>query len=278
MSLGLREATLQSHMDLYRSEMINELRTMSQCQNESKDILVVVHNQLGFVKNCIESIQKHTENYKLWIWDNNSSLDTKNYLEEISGYENINVHYNNVNCGFGKPNNIMAKLCENNYLVLLNSDTQVFEGWDRAMIGHLQANPNCAQVGYQGCLLDINGYGGKIAWGKEIDYVSGFCSCISRATYREFGLFDEIYKFAYCEDSDFSLRLWKAERGIYALHLLLVHHFENRTIQEVYQKGEIDVNSTFLDNHNFLKNRWADYLINHRIEVRKDFLNVSKKL
>jgi len=36
----------------------------------NKDILIVVHNQYDYVKNCIESIYKNTKNFNLFIWDN----------------------------------------------------------------------------------------------------------------------------------------------------------------------------------------------------------------
>lgn len=264
---------MQEHIDRFRSEILGELRTMMLAEDASKDILIVVHNELDCVRNCIESIRKHTKNYRLFIWDNASDEETRCYLREVKCDGDARVIHSRTNMGFGEPNNKLAQLTRgkgSDYLILLNSDTQVFDGWDRAMIGHLQTNPDCAQVGYQGCLLSEKGYGGRVAWGSEIDYVAGFCSCISRATYRQFNLFDPAYEFAYCEDADFSLRLWAAGCKIYALHLLLVHHFENRTIKAVVKEGKIDVMTTFQANHDVLRTRWADYLANHRIDTRKD--------
>lgn len=268
-----REA-MQTHIDRFRPEILGELRVMAQAKDASKDILIVVHNQIEFVQNCVKSIRKATKNYRLLIWNNASDAETTSYLNSIEGSDTV-VHHSDENLGFGEPNNRLAVESTADYLILLNSDTQVFDGWDRAMIGHLQVNESCAQVGYLGCLLDDKGFGGRADWGSEIDYIAGFCCCISRETYRQFGLFDPAYRFAYCEDADLSLRLQAADRGIYALHLLLVHHFENQTIKSVVKEGKIDTMSTFLGNHDVLRTRWAKYLAHKRVDIRKDSTHAS---
>jgi GT2 family glycosyltransferase len=241
---------------------------MQSAQNSSKDILIVVHNQLDFLKQCIQSVEQHTSNYHLFIWDNDSNQETQNYIQSldctwIRCQENL---------GFGLPNDFLAAMGSSDYLILLNSDTQVFAGWSEAMLGFLQAHPGCAQVGYMGGLLDETGRGGRIAWGHDIDYIMGFCTCMRRSDYEIYGLFDPQFRFAYCEDADLSLRI-KQKSSIYALHLLLVHHYENKTIKSVHQEGSIDIQATFEQNHSLLRERWADYLENRkmasaRLEVR----------
>lgn len=261
---------MQSFLAHHREVILKELSFISK-EEVSKDILIVVHDQLDYLKGCVDSIRKHTKNYCLYIWDNASKPDMVAYLEglkaELPGQ--VVVVRSEENIGFIKPNNALAEMGTGDYVILLNSDTAVFDGWDRAMIGWLQSHPDTGQVGYLGGLLNRSGEGGRADWGSKIDYIMGFCSCFSRALCRQLGLFDTDLIFAYCEDSDFSLRVQRAGYGIYALHLMLVHHFENKTIHAVTEEGLVDVYGNYARNHETLRAKWIDYLDHHRVDVRQ---------
>ena len=259
------ETIAQRHLERYRDEMILELRCMQSAQPASKDILIVIHNELPYVEKCIESVRQNTENYQLYLWDNASDSITRQYLKSIK--DAVLVEHDE-NIGFGEPNNRLAAMGSGEYLILLNSDTLTFAGWAEALVGWLQQHPECAEVGFLGGLLDEDGKGGRATWGSKIDYVMGFCACISRETYQQYGLFDPVYKFAYCEDADLSLRLRSAEKDLHALHLMLIHHYENRTIRSVVSKG-VDVDSTFTANHAILRDRWGTYLRTQRMDLQK---------
>ena len=273
---------LSHKQDDYKKAVETELAFASVAREATKDIIIVVHDQLDYVKNCIESVRKHTENYTLYIWDNASNAETMQYLEDLQeehatgdfGWD-IEVWRFETNVGFIKPNNQLAQIGTGEYIILLNSDTEVSQNWDTTMIGWLQQNPNVSQVGYWGGHLgpDGRGFGGDN--GYEVDYISGSCFCISRETYNKHGLFDQDnLNFAYCEDADFSLRLLESGEQIYALHIGLVEHFQNKTIQAVKDEGCIDVRATFEDNHKYIRSRWGQYLSTQRVLVRRMNLNV----
>ncbi len=244
---------------LFHEEIKRELAVSAQYQPVMKDILIVVHNQFPYVQECIESIQKNTKNYKLYIWDNASENETSNYLESLDAV----LVRTEENFGFIVPNNRLVSLGDSPYIILLNSDTFVRPGWDASLVSHI--NSGYSQVGYIGGLLDNQGRGDGASFGSGVDYIPGWCFCIARSTYAEFGLFDEVnLDFAYCEDADFSLRLTEAGNSIYALHLGLVHHYGNKTIKKVAE--ERDVESTFKNNHLYMMDRWHS-----RFEGRKSF-------
>jgi len=243
----------------------------------SKDILVVVHNQFELVKSCFNSIRENTDNYCLYVWDNNSTDETPEFLikmmQEIEAEDSPNhMQYISVdyNAGFIKPNNELAKWCKSDYTILLNSDTLVFPDWDNVLIGFLKNHPDVKQVGYTGGCLNENGEGGAEFKGEtgflgyKIDYISGFCSCFSHETLKEFGLFNDNLKFAYGEDADFSLRLKEKGYKIYAAHPQLVWHKGNATVTEVKKEGKVDLRATFEHNHNYIRKRWKHYLENKR--------------
>lgn len=234
---------------------------------DNKDILIVIHDQLDFIKACVESIYATTKNFTLYLWDNNSMAPTKEYLEHLSKtHDNIVLIQHSENIGFIKPNNELAKKGKSPYIILLNSDTEVVKGWDTALIGWLKANNNCAIVGYQGGALDENckGLGGCL--NNKYDYICGWCLCISRKLFDEFGLFDEKnLTFAYGEDSDLSLRMKEKKFDIYAMNAKLVKHYGNVTSIEVQK--EIDTSVSFTQNHKYLKERWKSYLTNNRASL-----------
>lgn len=255
----------------FKQEVQNELVIAADARSPTKDIIVVVHNQLKYLKICVDSIRESTQNFCLYIWDNASSREVQEYYDELLKTDDgsIKIHRCGKNEGFIYPNNECAKLGKGEFIICLNSDTKVFPNWDRVMTGFLDVNPEVAQVGFWGGHMDAEGRGFGGDNGYEIDYIPGWCFCIKRETYNQFGLFNENLKFAYCEDADLSLRLKSSGRKIYALHAPLVYHYQNRTIEEVHEKGEIDVESTFRENHEYLKDRWKCYIENERVLLKR---------
>lgn len=239
-------------------------------KKKSKDIIIVVHDQLSFLEKCIESIYKNTENFTLYIWDNDSMPPTREYLEDLErNKDNIVLLQNSENIGFIIPNNELVKLGNSDYIILLNSDTEVAKGWDTAMIGWLENNPNCGIVGYQGSTLQEDGSGsGNYCSGSNIDYICGWCLCLSREkVYNKIGLFDDKNLiFAYGEDSDFSLKIKEIGMDIYSLHIQLVTHYGNKTSFEVMK--ERDTSFSFQNNHKFIRSRWDNYLKYDRQELK----------
>ena len=110
---------------------------------------------------------------------------------------------------------------------------------------HPFENPKMAQVGLKGtpCWLDWNGMGHRLeefgALGKltRADYVETSCMMGRTDAVRECGeLFDPAYRFAYCEDSDLSLRL--RSRGHEIAHIPLhVEHIGGVTLQDASTTG-----------------------------------------
>lgn len=250
-------------------------------QDKWKDIIIVVHNQLDYMKECIESIRKWTHRYNLYIWDNGSDEDMKFYLRSLvneycyyMGKDepidwSVEVMTSEANIGFIEPNNELVTWGSGEYIILINSDCKVYEGWDKAMLGWLQKHEHCALVGYIGGLLDHEGKGNNGGHGWDIDYVGGWCLAMPRKLYDKHGLFNKQLQFAYCEDTDLSLRMKASGYKIYALHAPLVHHYGNQTIKAVHKEGKLDVESSFNRNHEWLKQTWKNYLEHDRVLLHK---------
>ncbi len=246
--------------------LIEELTAQFNAANASKDILIVVHDQLEYTKKCLESVFLHTKTpFTVHLWDNDSKEETRDWLIAFAAeHDNVVLRHCHNNIGFIVPNNRMTAMSDSDYVILLNNDTEVMDGWDMALLGWLQANPDVALVGYQGGILNKEGMGVNVHNGDEIDFVQGWCMCFERKTFHQFGLFDEEHlDFAYGEDADFSLRLKEAGRKLYALNVFLVKHHANKTTTAV--KDEIDMTPSFTENHRHLHARWGDYLSKNRV-------------
>ncbi len=252
-----------SKLEQYRDEIMKELVLANTPNSKTKDILIVVRDQLPYVKECIDSVRENTEDYHLLIFDNGSNEETKDYLNSLPPKEYddkfgfVYIFGGENNLGFIEPNNTLASFSNTDYMILLNSDCVVRKGWDLALVNYLEQNSDVAQVGYCGAKMDQEGHGTEAAFGSAADFICGWCFCISKNTYEKFGLFDEEnLEFAYGEDSDFSLRIKAAGKKIYSLHNDLVIHHGNKTINQVYLEKGNYLKETFKKNHEYIKRRW----------------------
>jgi len=230
-----------------------------------KDIFVVVHDGYEYVHNCIDSVFSNTKNFNLYVWDNGSVGRTAEYLKGLASRRNVKLFRNETNEGFIVPNNRMVQESSSEWIILLNSDTEVLPRWDEVMIGTLKNNPEIKQVGFGGGMLSENCEFAGRANGEAVDYICGYCFCMNRQTVEQIGLFDEEnIRFAYCEDSDLSLRIREKGWRIYACHSdALVRHYGSKTSKQVIDKDE-RLNLCARNNLEYLKKRWRHFLSLYR--------------
>lgn len=245
-----------------RKDLIHELALQNAATPAQKDILLVVHNQHDYVKQCLESLRLYTKNYRLFVWDNASDQRTKNLLRE---HKPCLLVENTTNLGFIRPNNYLASLTSSDYIILLNSDTVVREGWDMALLGVLQSDPTLGCCGYQGKIFNAQGMSVRPGWGNNVDYLEGWCLCLRQSIYQQIGLFSPEFEFAYCEDSDFCLRVKEAGYKIYAMRLGYVSHRGGATSEQVWQQTNLE--KTFARNQAKLVVKWQGYLQANREEL-----------
>src|SRR5207247_7823819 len=76
-------------------------------------ILIVNYKVSGLVEKCLDSIREHTSDYEVLVHDNSPP---------------------NANLGFARANNLLIRKARGDYIVLLNPDTWVTEGWVEKLI------------------------------------------------------------------------------------------------------------------------------------------------
>ena len=109
-------------------------------------IIIVTHNGADAVRRCVESVRQYTADapYELILIDNASGDDTTRYLKTLTDAQ---VALNDDNRGFAAGCNQGLQLAKGDYLLLLNPDTVVTEGWLPRLIAHAERHAKVGAVG-----------------------------------------------------------------------------------------------------------------------------------
>ena len=232
-------------------------------------VSVAVYNpNLKHWESFIRTLTENTpELSQLLIIDNASDVEHKIIISEIVNKycpDITTLIINDENVGFGSAHNQVLPLVKNSFLAIVNDDVEFISVWSTAILKEFE-NPNVAQVSVkpgQCNMLKEDGGGQYIDDLLHPEYCEGSLFIIRTDIAREVGLFDEIYEFAYFEDSDLSLRLRKEGWELRCVRINWVHH-AHETFLRV---GEEKVNVFKEKNHQTFLKRWGDYLKDRSFE------------
>ncbi|HEY3783182.1 MAG TPA: glycosyltransferase [Fimbriimonadaceae bacterium] len=230
-------------------------------------IIVVTFNSMETIKGCVESVVAFLGTFdELVLVDNDSTDETPGYLNSLIGADpRVKVILNQKNLGFSEGCNVGIRNSQGDFIVLLNPDTTVIEGW----IGRMRAYFEDSRVGAVGpmsngvCGLqqynlhfpknvksglspnDLHDLAVKVnaRRGVESKLLIGFCFMIRRNVLDQMGLLDKEL-FLGCDDLDLSWRLRLAGyKLMIATDVLILHkvHVSFKTLpEEVVAKYERD--------------------------------------
>ena len=191
-------------------------------------IIIPVFNQWVYTAACLRSLAEAAcrTPFELILVDDQSSDETAKRLASVKGLVCIR---NENNLGFIGSCNRGAREARGKYIVLLNNDTQVLDGWLDALHGTFEQFPDTGLAG--ACLIypdgELQEAGGIVfndgsGWNygrgdnadkpeylytREVDYCSGACIMLSTELFRDLGGFDTHYSPAYYEDTDLAFRV-----------------------------------------------------------------------
>lgn len=232
-----------------RAEILLNHKTFARNQSSYRfSIILVAYNELeSTTKPCIESILKNTPSgeYELIVVDNLSTKDeTREYLTQLAiNHRHIKIQLNDENKGFSGGNNDGLKLSTGEFVVLLNNDTLVTQGWLDKLIKPFYTDP---KIGLLGPITNSAGGTQKIEIGSssvdkiieklseysesnrqvifEVNKLGFFCVAFRSRLINEIGLLDESFGIGMFEDDEFSHRAKAAgykcviNEGCYVYH------------------------------------------------------------
>ena len=215
-------------------------------------IIMPLFNNVTYTAEALVTLAEHTEysDYELILVDNGSSDATGELLAFVQG--DVTIIHNSVNLGFAKASNQGAAVARSDYLLFLNNDTELRQGWLPPLLRVLDDEPDVGAVGAR--LLFPDGtiqHAGMIVAedlrqgialnpvhvfvGRPSDHpqanvrsfgqvVTGACILVRRSAFEAAGGFDEGYWNGF-EDVDLCFKLgrsgWKV---VYEPESCLVHH------------------------------------------------------
>lgn len=225
-------------------------------------IVMLSWNAPQFTKLALESIRAHTKYpYEIIIVDNGSEAETTDWLRTLTDAQ---VIFNPSNRGFAHGCNQGIAAASGDYVVLLNNDVVVTDGWLENLIAALERDP---ALGVTSCrsnrvagnqqvvdavyndLVEMQSYADRrrrdhAQTGYLSDRVIGLCLCIDRVVLEQIGGIDERFGMGNFEDDDFCMRVRAAGYKILVCNDVFIHHFGSQS----FAANKVDYSATMYDN------------------------------
>lgn len=238
-------------------------------------IVILTFNQLEYTKKCVKSLHKHTpEDHEIIFVDNGSTDGTVKWLKsQLRENKNYKLIENKQNLGFAKGCNQGMEASRGEFILLLNNDVVVAEGWLAGLLDCLSHAPESGIVGPM--TNNISGPQQVTDDGYlSVDYLDkytakfrkqyhhrriplrrivGFCMLFKRALAEQIGLLDESFGTGNFEDDDYCLRAALAGYRNYIAGDVFIHHYGSRS----FIGNKIDYSATISGNRKIIDKKWT---------------------
>ena len=233
-------------------------------------IIIVSYNTRTELEHCLATIAEHPPSvpYEIVVVDNASSDGSVAAIR--ARWPSLQVVEAGDNLGFARATNLGIRSTSSDWILLLNSDTEVPEGAVDGLLTCLQARPGAAAVGPR--LVDHQGrleisFGAMLSpWAeliqkclvlghrvglpilsalaerrarheRTVDWVSGACLLVRRRAAEAVGLLDERF-FLYTEDVDFCAALRELGQGVLFTPAVEVVHARGRSRRHAPERAQ----------------------------------------
>ena len=226
-------------------------------------IIILCHNHLEYTKQCIESVIRNIclSEVELIIVNNASSDGTKEYLDAIQcQYVNqIQIIHNTSNFGFSKGMNIGVNKSSGKYIILLNNDTVVTQGWSYELISILKrdtevfavtpitsnsGNESRIELSHnnpQEFFTKYNDIKSILPSTFQCNSLGLFCGAFRREDFCRIGYLDETYLNGW-EDDDLYERIRLMCKKVVISTQSVVYHFGNITVGRCAYSSAMNTN------------------------------------
>ncbi|MBI5624197.1 MAG: glycosyltransferase family 2 protein [Elusimicrobia bacterium] len=227
---------------------LDELSRPAAGSHALASIIIPVRDGLRYTRECLESLERTTAApYEVIVVDNGSKDGTAAWVRRRP---RTRVIRNRENLGFARAVNQGMSAAKGRYLVWLNNDVVLTEGWLERLIAAAERAPWIGAVGpctnvtvgsqrvtsvpYRDTGLGLRLF--AEAWrlnhrgrAEGVHRLTGFCVLLKRSAVEKTGLLDERFGLGCYEEFDYCLRLRQAGFDLAVAKDVYVHHHGHRT-------------------------------------------------
>lgn len=259
-------------------------------------IIILTYNAIAYTRRCVSSIQNHTGyRHEIIFVDNASSDGTAEYLRDlVRGDGNYKLIENKENKGFAAGNNQGVAAAGGEYVMLLNNDVLVSDGWLEGLVESLERDDKIGMVGpitnsisgrqmvsavpytdeqgfHHFSQRVRNAYSGRLTPRNRI---AGFAVLMRRERYLEVGGLDESFGTGNYEDDDLCMKVRGKGYAIMVNEGVFIHHYGSKTFAE----NKIDYRDSLSVNGSRFKEKWPEADYEELLELRKSLVDVNASL
>lgn len=247
-------------------------------------VIIPVHNKFSVTYDCLNSIQLALpkRSFEIIIVDDCSDDETILASLVLSGA--VQVLRNANNLGFVRTCNAGAAAAKGQYLLFLNNDTLVKDGWLDELVETFEQVPNIGIAGSKllfndGKLQEAGGIIWRLGdgwnWGRgrdpeepgfsylrDADWVSGAALMIEADVFQSLGGFDPVFAPGYYEDTDLAFRVRALGKRVVMQPASEIIHLEG--VSSGTDTSGPGMKRFQVINHAKFYKRWKDTLLTHR--------------
>lgn len=222
-------------------------------------VCTLTWDQLGLTKKFVESVRRTTDvPYELIMVDNGSTDGTVEFIKR----EADRFHLFPQNTGFAHGFNKALSLAEGEYVLVINNDTELPNGWFGKLRSAFDADPRCGLV--YPCYTRGQKVGERWWPGTKVKLLPAFSKELPAgvAIFSKTAIFagelkgfSEDYQIAGGEDLDLCFKTWQAGYNIYLDERVVVKHKGHGTSAKKLPNWK----ELYTKNGDFFQAKWGKY-------------------
>ena len=220
---------------------------------ETTAIGIISYNNHEILRLCIDSIVSSINpDIKIFIFDNNSDIDTINLLEEYELlYDNIEVIYSKINLGFPSAVNRLLCICRKEFFIIMNNDIIVTKNMVVKLVEVAESDSKIGMVGpisnevsglqkdnnaKYSSIIEMHKYAAEVRErnkGQVIHFprIAFLCTLIKKELVEQIGGLDERFSPGNYEDDDYCLRAQLAGFKTVIAQDVFIHHYGSKSFK-----------------------------------------------
>jgi GT2 family glycosyltransferase len=240
-------------------------------------IIIVTYRNLDKTRQTLKSVLERTRypNYEALLVDNGGDPEIEGYARAMTERfpETVRCIFNAENLGFAGGNNVGLRAAEQSeYVVLLNDDVIVTDGWLGTLLRYLRdpqiglvgpvtnaaGNEACIPVDYSD-VAQVENFARRYTYAHDgvsfdIPVLAMYCLAMRQQTFATLGELDERFRVGMFEDDDYAMRAHAAGLRVVCAEDVFVHHFGRSSFGKMSEETHARL---FAANRTLFEQKWG---------------------